>query len=117
MITFVPTTLSIKSVQDGQSVEHEVEAMVAEAIGLAYVQQAQSQAGEPFITLTHVPTGTQLSDIWYALSERHARRWIEKLDEVIDWTRDIPEIRTGKYARMLHLATIGVLYEVEGEED
>ncbi len=113
MISFIPTTITIKTVQDEQAIDCEREAMVAQGTGLAYIKHPQVEGDAVAITLTHVPSGTRVGGAWWASSEQEAQQWIELLAEIADWTQFFPTIRPGKHWKVLHLAAIGALHETE----
>ncbi len=117
MMTFISTTITIKLGQGEQVVDRDIEAMVAQGTGLAYIQHPSADGEEAGFTLTHVPSGTRLGGDWQAGSSQEAQKWIELLDELADWTQFFPAIRPGKRWKTLHLATIGTLHEVEQKEE
>ena len=94
----------------------DVEAVVAEHTGLAYIMHASNEGKEPYITLTHLATQTALGGNWTVSLEQEAREWITLLHDVVDWTGPLPYIRKGKIGNVLHLATIGAVLEVEVED-
>ncbi len=113
MISFIPTTITIKTVQNEQAIGCEREAMVAQGTGLAYIKHPQAESEAMAITLTHVPSGTRVGGAWWASSEQEAQQWIELLAEIADWTQFFPTIRPGRHWKVLHLAAIGALHETE----
>src|SRR5260370_37133564 len=115
MISFIPTTITIKPLPDEQAIDREIEAMVAQGTGLAYIKHPQTEDEAVAIALTHVPSGTRVGGAWWASSEQEAQQWIELLAEIADWTQFFPTIRPGRHWKVLHLAAIGALHEV-GEE-
>lgn len=114
MTTFTPMTITIKSMQGEQAVDCEVEGIVAEGTGLAYIRHVQAESEECF-TLCHLKSGGRLSD-WQTSSEQEARQWIALLDEIVDWTGLYPVIRQGKRWKTLNYAVVGALHAIEEEE-
>jgi hypothetical protein len=114
-LNFIPTRLTIKVKLEDHIGELEVEAVVAEQTGLAYITYS-SEAGKPHMKLSHLVTGTSLGDNWGTSSEQEAKAWITLLHEVIDWTEAKPSIRQGKLAAVLNLAVIGAVHQVESED-
>ena len=115
MITFILTSITIKTVQNEQAVDREVAAMIAQGTGLAYIKHPQAEGEAVAITLTHVPSGTRVGGTWWTSSEQEAQQWIELLAEIADWTQFFPTVRPGKHWKVLHLAAIGALHETEEE--
>jgi|SRR5579859_735566 len=115
-IEFVPNKITIKTLQDEQVVDREEEGVVAEGVGLAYVVR-QNCEGEPMITLTHMVSGARIGGDWQVSTEQEARAWIEALNEIIDWTGDRPRVREAMKGKVVYLAIIGTLHELEGEEE
>lgn len=114
---FTPATITIKVTRDGQHCDQEIEAVLAEGTGLAYIQHTGAQdEEEEAITITHVPSGGSLGSRWQVSTEREAQAWIESLVEFADWTQQQPTIRPGKLWKVLHLASVGALHEIEEEE-
>lgn len=108
MITYTQSTISIKVAKDGQVAEQEVEATVAEDVGLAYLIQPGE---DPIMTLTHIRSGIRVGGQWHVTTEQEARNWIAALDEIIDWAGELPQIRPGMRRKVLCLAVIGALHE------
>ncbi len=114
-LTLFPTRMSIKVELDDQVGEIEVEGVVAEQTGLAYIMPC-SEGENPHLTLVHMPTRASVGYNWGTSVEQEAKEWISILHEVIDWTEDIPRIRPGKLAKVLNLVAIGAVHEVKSED-
>jgi hypothetical protein len=110
-ITYVDRVITVKAVLDGEIVEQEMEASVAEGVGLAYLIDFEDDGGEPIITITHIHSGVRVGGDWFVSTEPEAQAWIAALNEVMDWTKAIPQIRLGKSNEILHLACVGALHE------
>jgi hypothetical protein len=110
-ITYTDRVITVKAALDGEVVEQEVEASVAEGVGLAYLIDFEELGGEPIITITHIHSGVRVGGDWSVSSEPEAQAWIAALDDVMDWTKAIPQIRPGKSNEILHLACVGALHE------
>lgn len=85
-----------------------------EPLGLAY-RKLETNDGLYFIfQVTHVPTGMRVGKAG-TLNENRAKRWIDTLIELADWTGRCPAIVAAPLA-LLSFATRGVLSQLEDEE-
>lgn len=114
--SFFPGLVTIQVLEQGKPVEREMSAVIAEGVGLAYVQEVDDVDG-PGFSLTHVVTGTSLGNDWLATSEQEAQAWIAQLNEVVDWTGRLPRMRPGQAGKTLSLITIGALHEVSEKHE
>lgn len=98
--------------ETGKETSRNVEAFVADDTGLAFIVHLDEEDDEGYpITLTHLKSGTRIGGCWQAYNRKDAHDWIMALNEIADWTGDVPQIRPGKLNTVLHLAVIGALHE------
>ena len=116
-LQFAETTITIKVADGEQAVDRQVTAMVAEGAGLAYLVHQGGEGEEPAISLTHIASQTRVGGDWQVSTEREARAWIEALNDLMDWTGRLPTIRQNRLGRVMHLACIGALHELEEEAE
>jgi hypothetical protein len=110
-MTYEQQTISIKVEGAKGEVAEELkeEAVVAVGSGLAYFAQT-GRDGKVRYSVTHINSGLHVCRGWYATSEQQAQAWIASLQELADWTGEMPHIRVS-LATMMRYAIIGVLHE------
>jgi hypothetical protein len=91
---------------DGLAPGYTIEVMAAGNTGLGYVKCLNTY------TIAHIPTQDLLIFNWFAESEELARKWIDELVALADWTDTIPKFREADCLKgMIAFACIGILTE------
>ncbi|SRR5258707_10530802 len=85
---FQAQTITVKTAQG----EKSFPVMVGVGSGLAY-HHLDNDPDADFI-LTHVASGFGIASEWYAWEEKDARRWLEKVANLLDWTQPLIKVKS-----------------------
>ncbi|SRR6266487_3619844 len=102
-IEYTPCTIPFP---DDLAPGYTISVMAAGDTGLGYVKCLDTY------TIAHIPTQDLLIFDWFVESEELARKWIDGLVALADWTGTIPKFRDAECLKdMIAFACIGMLTE------